>query len=525
MEYGTPIFGTVACPAPEAPTTHGRVRGENRDGVAVFRGIPYGQDTSGSRRFLPPEPAADWGGVRDCTKNGPICWQYAGSIPGQGIEGPYFSGGDAAPFGVKDEIMSENCLCLNVLTPGLDDKKRSVLVYIHGGGYFEGSGALALGSDKFVREQDVVLVSMNHRLNMFGYLYLGAFDEKYASSGMAGMLDLVLALEWVRDNIASFGGDPEKVTIMGESGGGSKVSTLLEMPAAKGLFRYAIVESGSRPVGTVSREEAAEYAKIVMQELNLTDWRQLLTVPAKDLFEVTGRTSFRTLSPVADGIYLEPNPDKRFRAPDCSRDVTVVVGSSEDEMASKYTRDCFNITRETLRDRLLAPTPAPVGPGITPPICTEETVDKVIEALYATGKPGNSPAHQFYRALAQASGGGPYKEAMAYAQRGTAPVYQYLVSYDTPHPMYPDDPSLRFSWHTADLPMQMRVVLHPEMEGLSRKLSSLLGAFVRNGDPSTEEITWPAFTQENQRTLVMDEEFRVEIAPLKPLIDAIEGKA
>ena len=158
------------------------------------------------------------------------------------------------------EEQGENCLVLNVLTPGTDDKKRPVLIYIHGGGFTTNSGSILTGGDKLVREQNIVAVSVNHRLNAFGFLYLGDLDPKYKDSGMTGMLDLVLALHWVQDNIAFFGGDPSRVTLMGESGGGMKISTLLAMKEAKGLFAQAIIESGSNVVGTYIRGQATQDA-------------------------------------------------------------------------------------------------------------------------------------------------------------------------------------------------------------------------------------------------------------------------
>ena len=192
--YGKPIYGTVDTPDPIVTATTGKVRGEKRGGVAIFRGIPYGDDCGGTRRFLPPMPAKNWEGVRDCTKNGPIAVQFGESISGSELFGPYFSGGKKELFGSADEKQSEDCLVLNVLTPGIDDKRRPVLVYMHGGGFATGSGTLVLGADNFCREEDIVVVGVNHRLNVFGYLHLGAFDRKYAEAGMAGMLDLVLAL-------------------------------------------------------------------------------------------------------------------------------------------------------------------------------------------------------------------------------------------------------------------------------------------------------------------------------------------
>ena len=208
--------------SPVAQTRYGRVRGVERDGISIFKGIPYGGATEGAGRFLPPQKPQKWTGILDVSQTGPRCIQAPGNLFDTAI-GDYFCGGRKEQLGLSHQTDSENCLALNVLTPGLKGK-RPTMVYIHGGGYTSGSSIIALAADAFPREEDVVLVSVNHRLNIFGFTYLGGISEKFADSGNAGMLDLVAALEWVRDNISNFGGDPGNVTIFGESGGGGKVS-------------------------------------------------------------------------------------------------------------------------------------------------------------------------------------------------------------------------------------------------------------------------------------------------------------
>src|SRR4051812_34873152 len=233
--YSTrPALAVTTERSPIAETRQGRVQGASVRGVHMFRGIPYGGATESTGRFLPPSKPAKWAGVRDATLTGPRCVQGPENIFTHPIIGEYFAGGRPDRLELAKQTDSENCLVLNVLTPGLRGK-RPVMVYIHGGGFTSGSSALTLFSDGLVREQDVVLVGVNHRLNVFGYTYLGGLSSKYAT-GNVGQLDLVAALEWVRQNIAQFGGDPSKVMIFGESGGGAKVSALMAMPAAKGLF-------------------------------------------------------------------------------------------------------------------------------------------------------------------------------------------------------------------------------------------------------------------------------------------------
>ncbi len=222
---------------PIAETAYGKVSGMTEGGVSAFKGIPYGAPTRGQNRFMPPLPPKPWSGVRDATEYGPSCWQ-----PPDGIIRISYWGASGL------DAMSEDCLTLNVWTPGLNDNgKRPVMVWIHGGGFRINSANHApfYNGASLAKTYDIVVVSVNHRLGVFGYLHLGEiFAEQYASSGNAGMLDLVQALKWVRDNIVAFGGDPGNVMIFGESGGGAKVSTLMAMPAAKGLFHRAVVQSG-----------------------------------------------------------------------------------------------------------------------------------------------------------------------------------------------------------------------------------------------------------------------------------------
>lgn len=223
-------------------TTAGPIRGVVNEGVHTFKGVPYAAAPVGSRRFKPPGPVTPWRATFDAIDFGaPAMQDYGGSSDTE----LGWRLAEIFPMNSEMKIDNEDCLYLNVWTPGLDDERRPVMVWLHGGGFAYGSGAWpSYDRTNMARTGDVVFVTLNHRLNVFGYLYLDHVDEGFRGSGNAGMLDIVAALEWIRDNVGAFGGDPDNVTIMGESGGGVKVSTLLAMPAAQGLFHRAVIQSG-----------------------------------------------------------------------------------------------------------------------------------------------------------------------------------------------------------------------------------------------------------------------------------------
>ncbi len=473
---------------PTAETEYGKIRGASVNGVHIFRGVPYGGPTEGAGRFMPPSKPARWAGVRDATVTGPRCVQGKGNIFLDPVIGEYFGGGRPNRVELSQQTDSENCLGLNVLTPGLRGK-RPVMFYIHGGGFTGGSSLLTLFGDVHVREQDIVLVGVNHRLNVFGYTYLGGLSPKYAV-GNPGQLDLVAALEWVRDNISSFGGDPANVMIFGESGGGAKVSALMAMPAAKGLFHRAAVQSGSA-LRASTAEAATASAQRLLAKLSLTDKQvdELQKIPADKLL-AAGAGGGMGGGAVVDGRSI-PQQTWEPNAPEVSAAVPMIIGCDKDESTLFSVRDeaLFSLDDAGLRDRIVK---AKVS---------ETDVDPLL-ALYRRDHPKDSPTDLYFRI---ASDRGARRNATRQAElkleQGKANVYLYYCQWDTPLA----NGKLKIkAFHTSDLPLTMRLVRFPESEELSRQLSGAWAAFAKTGNPSQKGLNWPAYTLAQRATMVFD---------------------
>ncbi|MGH6990027.1 MAG: carboxylesterase/lipase family protein, partial [Stellaceae bacterium] len=324
-----------------ARTSYGPVQGGVGDGILFFKGIPYAAAPTGAGRFKPPAPPAPWQEVRDATMFGARAIQpeRAFTIAPEVIA--VFASDIAEP-------MSEDCLFLNIWTPDNQNEEEKgdlpVMVWLHGGAFISGSGAAPwYDGSKLARKGNVVVVTLNHRLGALGHLYLGELaGAEFAQSGNVGMLDIVAALRWVRDNIAAFGGDPGNVTIFGESGGGAKACVLMAMPAAEGLFHKAIVESGPA-VEMMAKDAATQTARQMMTELGLTDAAQLEGVPAARLLEAQGKVlaqlsalSFANrrrqgFNPVIDGTVLPGGPFEPA-APSISAHIPMMIGTNKDEM-------------------------------------------------------------------------------------------------------------------------------------------------------------------------------------------------
>ncbi|MCW2392044.1 para-nitrobenzyl esterase [Sphingobium sp. B1D7B] len=358
-----PIFAGAGMA--DVETANGRVRGFMRGGITMFRGIPYADTTGGANRFLPPKPAKPWTGVRSSLAYGPICPQDKGTGRQNDEE--------AFIFQWNDSFDGEDCLRINIWTPGTDNARRPVMVWLHGGGFVAGSGhdVPAFEGYNLAQRGDVVVVTLNQRLNLLGFLDLSSVDPAYAQSGNVGMLDIVAALQWVKRNIEVFGGDPGRVTIFGQSGGGAKVSTLMAMPAARGLFHRAIVQSGSFAKAT-PHAQARKLGQLMLAELGIgkTDLRALHSSPYDRLLAASsaifrrenpplpegGSMEARTrgrygFTPVVDGAVLPANPD----APQSlalSADVPLIVGTTLNEFTTGINQpDFFTMSEAELLNR------------------------------------------------------------------------------------------------------------------------------------------------------------------------------
>ncbi len=487
---------------PLAATTAGRIRGYRDDGIAVFKGIPYGGDTA-LRRFQPPLPPAPWTGVRDALDFGPRAPQVGGrSSTRPGPAGPRDTFADS--YADQPSPISEDCLHLNVWTPGLrDGGKRPVMFYIHGGAFSNGSANSDLYDGvRLCHRGDVVVVTLNHRLNLFGYLYLAELGgPEFADSGNVGQLDLILALQWVRDNIAEFGGDPDCVLIFGQSGGGAKCATLMAMPAARGLFHRVLSMSGQQI--TASRPQTAtRAARSVLGALQLAPGRieAIKTMPMERLLSAYRAGPY--YGPVKDGRSLPRDPFDPD-APPQSADVPMVLGNTRFETAlligSSDPSD-FTLTWEGLAAKLRQNS-AFMGR------LDRDQVIRDYRRLY----PAYTPTDIFFAATtASRSWRGQIIEAERRAVQPVAADHTYVYELDWNTPV---DGGKWRAPHTLDIPLAFDNIVHgasmigtgPEARALAAVMSEMWIAFARTGNPHTPHLpAWPPFNLARRPTMVFD---------------------
>ena len=497
---------------PVVEINSGKVKGYAIDGIAGFKGIPYGASTAGANRFMPPQKPQSWAGVRDAvewTGHSPQAFFAARRAEITALAPPP----DPVP-------VSEDCLTLNVWSPGLDNGRRPVMVWYHGGAFSYGSANTprTVGVH-LARRGDVVVVTVNHRLNIFGFLDLAELGgENFTHSGNVGVLDLIASLEWVRDNIAKFGGDPGNVTIFGQSGGGGKVSALLAMPAAKGFFHRAIVMSGAG-VRMADHERSTKLAEAVLGVLGLTtkELDKLQTMPIKDMIAAIrpaqGKLApapYRLLDrygfgPVVNGHDLPHHPFDP-KATDLSADVPVMVGGTKDENALFLAPDDA-VWNRSLSEAELMTRVARVAGGET---------DVVID-LYRRMHSGMNPSELLIEITTDSNF---WVRSVLLAERKSqaakAPAFMYSFNWQTPvldgKLMSPHAIDVPFVFETTDV--GGITGNSPEVRGLAAVEAATWTAFARAGVPDNAAIPhWPPYNADTRATMMIDMHWTLDNDP------------
>lgn len=485
--------------SPVVETSLGNIRGSRKGRVFSFKGVPYAASTAGAARFQPPQANKGWMGVREALEIGPRC-----PVPQSTAQ---------AEFVVMDrrEPASEDCLCLNVWTAGLsDDARRPVMVWLHGGGFRGGSaGHKCYDGTNLADKHDVVVVGVNHRVNIWGYLYLADIAPRaFEQASNVGMLDIVAALEWVRDNIERFGGDPDNVTVFGQSGGGSKVSTLLGMPAARGLFHRGIAMSGSQ-VTSISAEEASSTSERFLAMLNIKPAQadKLLDIPYYDVRDAAAGQAFNW-GPVMDGKTI---PAHNFDpiATTVSANVPLMIGTMETEATwntSQQYDPLDDATLEVMAQRALR---------------TDTEQARHVISVYKAGRPMASNLDLYLILASDVSGfrTGTDTQAERKAALGAAPVYKYYFDWYSPVA----GGNLR-AMHTMDIPFFFDDVKTSvsligdglELQGMADMISAAVVAFARTGNPNRSGLPqWEPFNGDSRATMFLNPQMRLVNDPYR----------
>jgi len=496
LSVGLPNM-TRAAVAPVVETTNGKLRGASQDGILTFKGVRYGETTGGANRFLPPVSVTPWAGERDAMAFGASAPQVVSQ-----------SSPLTAWYSTTRPI-SEDCLFLNVFTPALDRGRRPVMVWLHGGAWANCAGtAPGFDGTNLARGGDVVVVTVNHRLNGFGYLALGDSDPRFADAGNAGVLDLVAALRWVRDNAAAFGGDPGNVTIFGQSGGAAKVTALMGLPAAKGLFHKAIAQSCSGGLRLDGPEEASRQTAALAKELGIaeTSGAALQAVPMNQLI-VAMHAVADPFRPVLDGRNFPRNPFDPA-ASSLASDVPLMIGNAATEATLFMAADMANFSLDAQQ----------VQTRVARYLGTDDARTRQIIDAYRSAGRGKTPP-ELLAAIATDYMYRRNTTRVAELQSAGAktPVYAYVFDWKTPVLggvlQSPHTLEVPFAFGTTDAAAGL-VGSGPHLSNLTRDTMARWTSFAREGVPKAPDgVVWTPFDTVHRNTMMLNVESHIAANP------------